>query len=168
MMIGRCSGWMARRNENCGSSCAEYLGFELALHTQAPTDYAAHKMTKWILAAILFATFGITFVIEVFSSASEVNTHGVQFLTAPTARRLGFTTADRTGSMVFAAFISGLGCLGSAFAAVNSRRRGEADDSELNEKTESDTWTCPHCHEKNPGNFEECWKCERLRDENSA
>jgi hypothetical protein len=25
------------------------------------------------------------------------------------------------------------------------------------------SWTCPHCHEENPGNFEECWKCQRNR-----
>jgi hypothetical protein len=25
------------------------------------------------------------------------------------------------------------------------------------------TWTCRHCHEENPGNFEECWKCQRNR-----
>jgi len=24
-------------------------------------------------------------------------------------------------------------------------------------------WTCSACHEENPGNFEECWKCQRLR-----
>jgi hypothetical protein len=25
------------------------------------------------------------------------------------------------------------------------------------------SWTCPHCHETNPGNFEECWKCLKDR-----
>jgi hypothetical protein len=25
------------------------------------------------------------------------------------------------------------------------------------------SWICPHCHEENPGNFEECWKCLRSR-----
>jgi hypothetical protein len=24
-------------------------------------------------------------------------------------------------------------------------------------------WTCPHCHEENPANFNECWKCQRIR-----
>ena len=27
------------------------------------------------------------------------------------------------------------------------------------------SWTCPHCNESNPGNFNECWKCRRLRTE---
>jgi hypothetical protein len=26
------------------------------------------------------------------------------------------------------------------------------------------SWICAHCHEENPGNFGECWKCQRLRD----
>jgi hypothetical protein len=25
------------------------------------------------------------------------------------------------------------------------------------------SWTCAHCHEENPGNFEEYWKCQRNR-----
>jgi hypothetical protein len=25
------------------------------------------------------------------------------------------------------------------------------------------SWMCAHCHEENPGNFEECWKCQRNR-----
>jgi hypothetical protein len=24
-------------------------------------------------------------------------------------------------------------------------------------------WVCPTCHEENPGNFNECWKCQKLR-----
>ena len=24
-------------------------------------------------------------------------------------------------------------------------------------------WTCPSCHEVNPGNFEICWKCQAAR-----
>jgi hypothetical protein len=25
------------------------------------------------------------------------------------------------------------------------------------------SWICAHCHKDNPGNFEECWKCQQLR-----
>jgi hypothetical protein len=25
------------------------------------------------------------------------------------------------------------------------------------------SWVCAHCHEENPGNFDECWKCQRSR-----
>ncbi len=33
--------------------------------------------------------------------------------------------------------------------------------------TEDDrpNWVCPKCHEENPGNFDECWKCLKIRDE---
>jgi hypothetical protein len=25
------------------------------------------------------------------------------------------------------------------------------------------SWICPYCHEDNPGNFQECWKCLKIR-----
>jgi hypothetical protein len=25
------------------------------------------------------------------------------------------------------------------------------------------SWICTHCQEENPGNFGECWKCQRIR-----
>jgi hypothetical protein len=30
-------------------------------------------------------------------------------------------------------------------------------------KDDEPSWTCPYCHENNPGNFEECWKCLKFR-----
>jgi hypothetical protein len=29
------------------------------------------------------------------------------------------------------------------------------------------SWTCPKCGEENPGNFDECWKCQTWRVEES-
>jgi hypothetical protein len=123
-------------------------------------------MTEWIIAAIVFGMFAIMFAIH--SSANAVHDRGVQFLVSPT-RRGGLTTADRTGSMAFAAFISSLGCLGSTFTALKARgRAAKPTISGLNERPDLDTWTCPNCHERNPGNFEECWKCQRIREARSA
>jgi hypothetical protein len=31
------------------------------------------------------------------------------------------------------------------------------------EKNPGPAWTCEHCQEENPGTFEECWKCQRMR-----
>jgi predicted amidophosphoribosyltransferase len=39
--------------------------------------------------------------------------------------------------------------------------RDELARSRAQAKTER--WTCPHCGEKNPGNFEVCWNCERAK-----
>jgi hypothetical protein len=30
------------------------------------------------------------------------------------------------------------------------------------------SWVCPKCHEENPGNFDECWKCQTWRDQASG
>jgi hypothetical protein len=70
-------------------------------------------MSKWIIAAILFGMFAITFAIGAYSSANAVNDDGVKYLARPT-RSGGTTTADRSGSMAFAAIVSALGCLGNA------------------------------------------------------
>jgi hypothetical protein len=29
------------------------------------------------------------------------------------------------------------------------------------------SWICAHCHEENPGNFGECWKCQKIRESKS-
>jgi hypothetical protein len=30
------------------------------------------------------------------------------------------------------------------------------------------SWICPNCHEENPGNFDECWKCQTWRNQASG
>jgi hypothetical protein len=120
-------------------------------------------MTKWIVAAIVFGFFASMFVIGALQSTSAVHEHGVQFITGR-SRRSGNTTADRTGTMAFAAFICGLGCLGSVLAAARLGKRVEnGGDDDSSKELDSGAWTCPHCHEKNPRNFGECWKCLKNR-----
>ena len=36
------------------------------------------------------------------------------------------------------------------------------------EDIERPSWICPKCHEENPGNFDECWKCQTWRDQASG
>jgi hypothetical protein len=43
-----------------------------------------------------------------------------------------------------------------------------ADDEEEGEDDRGPPWICPACHEENPGNFGECWKCQRLRERESG
>jgi hypothetical protein len=33
---------------------------------------------------------------------------------------------------------------------------------------EQPSWVCPKCREENPGNFDECWKCQTWRDQVSG
>jgi hypothetical protein len=45
---------------------------------------------------------------------------------------------------------------------------GSDGDPKLQEENKP-AWTCRKCGEKNPGNFEECWKCQTWRaEENDA
>jgi hypothetical protein len=49
--------------------------------------------------------------------------------------------------------------------SLESVERSEAEPPAI--KGDTGSWICPHCHEENPENFNECWKCLRMR-ENSA
>ena len=54
---------------------------------------------------------------------------------------------------------------------LEADRTAHAEASQLNQEqfdSESPdagqpTWVCPKCHEENPGNFDECWKCQTWR-----
>ena len=48
-------------------------------------------------------------------------------------------------------------------ASLESVERSEAQNNAEIGDDVGPSWTCPHCHEINPGNFEECWKCQRNR-----
>ena len=120
-------------------------------------------MTKWIFAAITFGILAVAFLIGAMTSSRAVADQGVQFLASPSGR-YGLTTTDRVGVMAFATFISSCGCLGSIAAAFRARRQERTvGDDNINQDSDTPAWTCPFCHEKNPGNFEECWKCQRDR-----
>jgi hypothetical protein len=125
-------------------------------------------MTKWIVAAVTLGILATMFVIGAVSTARTVHDRGVQLITGPSGR-FGITTADKTGSMAFAALVCGLGCLGSVLAVARANKRTEdVSDNDRSNELEPGAWICPHCHEVNPGNFEECWKCRRNRQQGSS
>ena len=82
--------------------------------------------------------------------------------------RRGMTTADPTivfsymtvlfNAMFLASFIT---CFPSVGLWV--RRKKEALWPPAKEADVGPSWKCPGCGEDNPGNFEECWKCQRIR-----
>jgi len=47
------------------------------------------------------------------------------------------------------------------------RRQRDARWPPTVEKAPGPPWICTHCHEENPGNFYECWKCQRMRSPKS-
>jgi len=73
----------------------------------------------------------------------------------PNPGKLGpYLSVHSTPNAVFALLLAAL----IALAIWRSgRRRSELGAEEL------PVWICPACHEENPGNFGECWKCQRIR-----
>ena len=47
--------------------------------------------------------------------------------------------------------------------SLESAEQLEAQDKAEIKDDVGPPWTCPHCHEENPGNFEECWQCQKFR-----
>ena len=41
-------------------------------------------------------------------------------------------------------------------------------DGQESENDSGPAWICPACHEENPENFGECWKCQRIRESESG
>src|SRR5450755_1230287 len=76
---------------------------------------------------------------------------------------IGFANSPKLGqylvvtsvpSAVFACLLAAL----IIFALYRSRRNsGKSREDAL------PVWSCPACHEENPGNFQEYWKCQRIR-----
>jgi hypothetical protein len=101
---------------------------------------AAAAILLWILVKFGPALFGGT----------------IAFVDSP---RLGhYVTVRSPASAVFACLLAGL-----VIFAIYKRRR----NTEKFGDKERSLWICPKCHEENPGNFGECWKCMRMRDESA-
>jgi len=82
----------------------------------------------------------------------------VSFFTARGSTTITLFWAERKRRMVLfdslrRAMDASLGTVEGSVAENKPEIRGGAEPS----------WNCPHCHEDNPGNFEECWKCLKFR-----
>jgi hypothetical protein len=120
-------------------------------------------MTKWRVATIAFGVLTAVFIAGSISSSNGIVGQDSLFL-ASASGKYGFTTTDRAGSMAFAAFICGCACLGSLAAGIRARRNATILNADrITRDSETSKWICPHCHEESPGNFEECWKCQKNR-----
>lgn len=117
---------------------------------------------KWIFAALFFGLLTAMFCV-MFSMGWDNHSAPVTF-TASHAGQGGFTTLDRPVFLSILAVLCGLGCLGS-IAAVFVSREDAAQSKETGGAGDfgADGWVCAYCQESNPGNFDECWKCQHKR-----
>jgi uncharacterized membrane protein YhaH (DUF805 family) len=82
--------------------------------------------------------------------------------------RHGVTAADPMNALLGMTVLVSAAFLVSAMAFFpgltgSVRRWRDARWPASVEKSPGPSWTCEHCHEENPGNFYECWKCQRVR-----
>ena len=82
----------------------------------------------------------------------------VSFFTARGSTTMTLFWADRKRRMML------FNSLRNAMnVSLESAEQLEAQDKAEIKDDVGPPWTCPHCHEENPGNFEECWKCQKFR-----
>ena len=86
--------------------------------------------------------------------------------------RLGNTSFDRLLPFAALTVLCGVVAIRSLIAVMrgdsevvdstipSDRASGDGSDSVSDP---GPSWTCPGCGEDNPGNFEECWKCQKNR-----
>jgi hypothetical protein len=108
---------------------------------------------KWIFAAVFFGNPTAMYCI-VFSIGWDDHAAAVKFVASQSGRG-GFTTLDRPLFLSIGAWISGLACLGS-ICALSHGDRVQNEETGGTDEFGADGWVCPHCHESNLGNFDEC------------
>jgi hypothetical protein len=82
--------------------------------------------------------------------------------------RHGVTTADPMNALLGMTVLVSAAFFVSAMAFFPGlsgwlRRQRDARWPPPVEKAPGPSWICGHCHEENPGNFGECWKCQQMR-----
>ena len=82
----------------------------------------------------------------------------VSFFTARGSTAMTLFWAERKRRMVL------LNSLRFAMDASLKTVAGSAVENEAEVRDDAGpAWTCPYCHEENPANFGECWKCLKIR-----
>lgn len=86
--------------------------------------------------------------------------------------RRGITTADPMIVLYYmtvifdAAFLASVIALFPGIGAALKRKR-DGFWPPVTEKGPGPPWICAHCREENPGNFGECWTCQKIRPRES-
>jgi hypothetical protein len=117
------------------------------------------------LAAIIFGIGTVGFGLLFVGSWQRYQTAGSQFVSD--AGRHGFTTFDQMIGLGVLTIVCALVLASTLFA-----RRGVAEAADTVSKDDANdaasSWICSSCHEQNPENFDECWKCHRGRPEEKS
>jgi hypothetical protein len=102
-----------------------------------------------------------------------LHSNGAEILVSHT-NRFGYIATDRVMAMsivaapINMAFIMSVIVVFFPSAVDWLQRKKEAIWPQIKDPDPGPSWICAHCHEENPGNFDECWKCQRNRPRKSV
>jgi hypothetical protein len=125
----------------------------------------------WLVLVIVLGVVAVGMDVTLWNAAR----HGLPYGTTPimgVVSRRGMTTADPmvvfSGMTVLfnALFVASVIAL---FPSVG-RWLKQTKDARWPPATKPKVgapWICAHCHEENPANFGECWKCQQIREGNA-
>jgi hypothetical protein len=83
--------------------------------------------------------------------------------------RRGITSADPMGVLCLMTILFNAAFLTATLAwffpgvGIWARQKRDAVWPPPKDPDPGPIWICPHCQEENPGNFAECWKCQKMR-----
>lgn len=104
---------------------------------------------------ILLVTASIVFLLGIFVEYAPTLYSGATIGFAYSPKLGPYWIVGSCPSAVFALLLAALVLFALYKGARRKRDRSQQDPLPV--------WICPACHEENPGNFEECWKCNRIR-----
>jgi hypothetical protein len=103
---------------------------------------------------LLLITAGIVFLLGIFIEYAPTLYSGATIGFADSPKLGPYWIVNSRPNAVFVLLLAGL-VIFALYKRVRRRREPPQQDP-------LPVWICPACHEENPGNFEECWKCNRI------
>jgi hypothetical protein len=125
------------------------------------------KRFFWLVLVIALGIIAVGMDVTLWNAAR----HGLPYGTTPimgVVSRRGMTTADPMTVFSYMTVLFNAMFVGSFVALFPSvgmwlKQKKDAWWPPVKAPDVGSSWICAHCHEENPGNFEECWKCQRIR-----
>ena len=125
------------------------------------------KRIFWLVLVIVLCIIAVGMDVTLWNTWRKGLPYGTTPIMGVVSRR-GVTTTDPMTVFSYMTVLFNAMFLASFIAFFPSvgtwvKRKKEALWPPVKEADVGPSWICAHCQEENPGNFDECWKCQRIR-----
>jgi hypothetical protein len=125
------------------------------------------KKFFWLVLVIILGIVAVGMDVTLWNASRKGLPYGTTPIMGAVSRR-GISTADPMTVFSYMTVLFNVMFLASFIALFPSvgiwlKRKKDAWWPPASEPNVGPPWICAHCHEENPDNFEQCWKCQRIR-----